>query len=225
MLICWFAPESPWYLVRNDRLEDARNSIRRLGGDKTTDQINAQLAMMVHTTKIESDLHAGTAYWDCFKGVDLRRTEIVCLTFMGQILSGSSFAYSPTYFFTTAGMNTDKAYQLNVGGTAIAFVGTCLSWFLITYIGRRKIYLGGMGTLVTLNMLIGILDAAVNNSSGLWAQAAFCIMWSFSYSLTIGPIAYCIISETSSVRLRPLSVVLARNAYQLVNIVSQILQR
>ena len=35
---------------------------------------------------------------------------------------------------------------------------------------------------------------------------------------------YSIISETSSVRLRPLSVVLARNAYQLTNIVSQVLQ-
>lgn len=35
---------------------------------------------------------------------------------------------------------------------------------------------------------------------------------------------YSIISETSSVRLRPLSVVLARTSYQLANIVSQILQ-
>lgn len=142
-MVCWLAPESPYFLIRKDRLEDARRSIRRLGGDKTDEQINSQLAMMVHTNKIESDLHAGTTYWDCFKGTDLRRTEIVCVTFMGQVLSGSSFAYrygwrlnilnltdgrSPTYFFTTAGMSRDKAYQLNVGGTAIAFVGTVLSW-------------------------------------------------------------------------------------------------
>jgi MFS transporter, SP family, general alpha glucoside:H+ symporter len=32
------------------------------------------------------------------------------------------------------------------------------------------------------------------------------------------------VSETSSVRLRPLSVVLARTSYQLINIVSQVLQ-
>jgi len=224
MIICWFAPESPYFLIRKDRIEEARVSIRRLGGSKTDEQINSTLAMMVHTNKIENDLHAGTSYWDCFKGTDLRRTEIVCLTFMGQILSGSSFAYSPSYFFTTAGMSTDKAYDLNLGGTAIAFVGTCLSWWVLSYVGRRNIYLGGMALLCVVQFIIAILDAATQSSSGLWAQAAFCIIWSFSYSLTVGPIAYCIVSETSSVRLRPLSVVLARNAYQLINIVSQILQ-
>lgn len=224
MILCWFAPESPYFLIRKDRIEEARVSIRRLGGNKTDEQINATLAMIFHTNKIENDLHEGTSYWDCFKGTDLRRTEIVCLTFMGQILSGSSFAYSPTFFFTTAGMSTDKAYDMNLGSTAIAFSGTCLSWLVLTYLGRRKIYLVGMSLLCVVQLLIAILDAATSSSGGLWAQAALCIVWSFTYSVTIGPIAYCIVSETSSVRLRPLSVVLARNAYQLVNIVSQILQ-
>lgn len=121
-------------------------------------------------------------------------------------------------------MSTDKAYDMNLGGTAIAFSGTCLSWFVLTYLGRRKIYLVGMSLLCGVQLLIAILDAATSSSGGLWAQAALCIIWSFTYSVTVGPIAYCIVSETSSVRLRPLSVVLARNAYQLVNIVSQILQ-
>jgi len=130
----------------------------------------------------------------------------------------------PTYFFTTAGMNDSKAFGLNLGSTAIAFTGTCLSWFVLSYIGRRKIYLGGMTLLCVVQLLIAILDAATQAQGSLWAQASLCIIWSFIYSMTIGPIAYCIVSETSSVQLRPLSVVLARNAYQLVNIVSQILQ-
>ena len=56
--------------------------------------------MIVYTIKIEAEIEAGTTYVDCFKGVDLRRIEIYCLTFVGQILSGSTFAYTPTYFFT-----------------------------------------------------------------------------------------------------------------------------
>ena len=224
MIICYFAPESPYFLVRKDRLDEARTSIRRLGSNKTDEEINSQLAMMVHTTKIEATLHEGTSYADCFKGTDLRRTEIVCLTFMGQILSGSSFAYSPTYFFTTAGIDSNRAYQLNLGSTAIAFTGTCLSWLLITYFGRRTLYISGQAVLIVGLLMIGILNAAAKTQGSLWAQAAFCILWSFTYALTVGPIAYAIVAETSSVRLRPLSVVLARNAYQLTNIVSQILQ-
>jgi SP family general alpha glucoside:H+ symporter-like MFS transporter len=221
---CWFAPESPWFLVKRDRLEEAKRSLRRLSGGMTEDQINGQLAMLVHTTKFEMAIEEGTTYKECFTGVDLRRTEVCCLTFMGQILSGSSFAYAPTYFFVNAGMSTKHSYQLNVGGTAIAFVGTIISWWLITYLGRRFLYVCGQAALCIILLIIGILSAASNSSASLWVQAAFCICWLFVYSLTVGPITYAVISETSSMRLRPLTVCLARIAYQLTNIVSQVLQ-
>lgn len=90
--------------------------------------------MMVHTTKMEAEIEAGTTYMDCLKGVDRRRTKICCLTFVGQILSGSTFAYTPAYFFTQAGMDNSRAFQLGVGCTGIAFVGTALSWWLITHL-------------------------------------------------------------------------------------------
>jgi SP family general alpha glucoside:H+ symporter-like MFS transporter len=224
MVICWLAPESPWWLVRQDRFEDAKRSIRRLGGSKTEDQINGQLAMMVHTIKIEAEIEAGTSYADCFKGVDLRRTEICCLAFVGQILSGSTFAYSPTYFFTQAGMHVNRSFQLGVGCTGVAFVGTFLSWWLISWFGRRTLYVWGQGILCTLLFLIGILNAASHTSGSMWTQASFCFLWLFTYSLTVGPITYAIVSETSSVRLRPLTVCLARTAYQIINVVSQVLE-
>lgn len=224
MVGCFFAPESPWYLVRKDRIDDAKHNLRRLGGSKTEEQINGQLAMMVHTVKIEAEISEGTTYMECFKGVDRRRTEICCVAFFGQILSGSSFAYSPSYFFTTAGMTPDNAYKLNLGGTAIAFLGTVLSWWLITYFGRRTLYVTGQGILFVTLFIIGIINSATSSKNAIWAQAAFCIFWLFVYSLTVGPIAYAIISETSSVRLRPLTVSLARTAYQLVNIISQVIQ-
>lgn len=101
MVLIFFAPESPWVLVRKDRLEDAKRMIKRLG-TKTDDEANGSLAMMLHTVKLENEITAGSNYWDCFKGVDLRRTEICCVAFAGQILSGSTFAYSPSFFFTQA---------------------------------------------------------------------------------------------------------------------------
>lgn len=79
-----------------------------------------------------------------------------------------------------------------------------------------------MATLATVLLIIGILDVSAGER-GLWPSGGLCVFWLFVYSLTIGPLAYSIISETSSVRLRPLSVVLARTAYQVTNIVSQVL--
>lgn len=224
LIACWFAPESPWFLVRKDRIEEARHMIRRLGGSKTTDQINGTLAMMVHTTKIEAEMHTSVTYWDCFKGVDLRRTEVCCVIFAGQILSGSSFAYAPTYFLTTAGMSPEYAYSINLGATAMAFCGTVASWALLPRIGRRTLYMTGQAVLGAILLLIGTLNAAVTTNTALWAQGGLCVFWLFVYSLTVGPIAYAIVSETSSVRLRPLTISLARNCYQVVGIVASVLQ-
>lgn len=126
MVVCYFAPESPWWLVRAERLEQAKHSIKRLSGGKTEEQINNQIAMMVHTNGMEAEETSGATYIDCFKGINLRRTEIVCVAFAGQILSGSSFAYTPTYFFTSAGLPTDAAFYLSLGAKGFAFVGTIL---------------------------------------------------------------------------------------------------
>jgi MFS transporter, SP family, general alpha glucoside:H+ symporter len=224
MVLCFFAPESPWFLARKDRLDEARRSLTRLSSEKTQETINGTLAMVVHTITIEDAVHVGSSYVDCFKGVDLRRTEIVCLTFAGQVLSGSAFAYSPTYFFTQAGISADASYKLGLGGTAMAFLGTVISWFLLTYFGRRTLYVIGQGILCTILLTIAIIASVSDSSTALYVQAGFTISWLFVYSLTVGPICYAIISETSAIRLRPQSVCLARNSYYIVQIIANVLQ-
>lgn len=78
-LLAYCAPESPWYLIRTGNSEGALSSIKRLSPTKTECEHRAQLAMMQHTNQLEMDISAGTSYWDCFKGIDRRRTEIVCM--------------------------------------------------------------------------------------------------------------------------------------------------
>lgn len=97
-ILC-FAPESPWHLVRVGKLEEARKSLERLqrssqSGDNSS--LDLTLAEIMHTNETEIRLNAGTSYLDCFRGTELRRTEIACMCFAGQVLSGSSFAYNST---------------------------------------------------------------------------------------------------------------------------------
>lgn len=222
---CIFAPESPWWLVKQNRLADAKKTLARLT-DSDSDRLNATISQMVHTIEIEREIESGSSYWHCFKGIDLRRTEICCLTFATQMLSGAQFAYGPSYFFLQAGMDTEDAYKLAVGSPALAFLGTVLSWLLLTYFGRRTIFLGGISTLAVLLFTIGMISAttSANNDSALWAQASLCLIWQLVYSLTLGPIAYVIISETSAVRLRAKSVVLARNTYNITTVWAAVLE-
>jgi len=174
--------------------------------------------------RLEKEMTTGATYLDCFRGTNLRRTEICCLTFAGQVMSGSTFAYGPTYFFEQAGMAPSNAYKMNVGGTALAFLGTVLSWFLISRFGRRTIYLSGVGILTVVLIIVGIVAASSSHGPALWVQAGFTVFWLFCYSLTVGPLAYTIISETSAIHLRAQTVCLARNSYNIINIISNVLE-
>lgn len=92
----YFAPESPWWLVRKGKIEEAKKALLRLtsqGRDPNFDP-DETVAMMVHTTALEEKITAGSSYLDCFKGVDLRRTEIVCMCWAIQNLSGTSIGPS-----------------------------------------------------------------------------------------------------------------------------------
>ena len=75
--------------------------------------------MMQHTTELEKDITTGSTYWDCFKGTDLRRTEIVCVIWSIQTLSGNTFSNYSTYFLEQAGLKPSASYSFALGQYAI----------------------------------------------------------------------------------------------------------
>ncbi len=86
LLAAYLVPESPWWLVRQGRLDDAKSSLRRLATKATYDEksFDQTVDMMLHTTALERAETKGAGYLDCFRGVNLRRTIIVCMTWAFQ---------------------------------------------------------------------------------------------------------------------------------------------
>lgn len=130
MVAAYYMPESPvrpflicpqsrakqvqWFLVRNNKLDEAEHNLRRVMAESEKSKANDVVAMMVHTNEIEQETVKGTSYIDCYRGTDWRRTEIACMTFSGQVLSGSEFAYSGTYVRHIHGSPDAQAWMANV---------------------------------------------------------------------------------------------------------------
>lgn len=220
-----FAPESPWHLVRKGKLEEAERSLNRLKRSSAGIDAKVTLAEIVHTNDLEVELSAGTSYWDCFRGVERRRTIIAMVVFAGQILSGSSFAYNSTYFFQQIGLDAKESYNLNVGGTGLALVGTLVNWFcLMPYFGRRTIYLWGMFAMATTLFVIGILNVKTELHGVGLTQAILCLVWTFMFQLSAGQLGWALPAEMGSTRLRQKTVCLARNAYYVISVIAGVLQ-
>lgn len=221
----YLAPESPWWLVRKGRVDDARKQLDRLTSKQANLNLEETIAMMVYTTEFEREHTANARYVDCFRGVNLRRTEAVCMTWAIQTLCGaSSIIGFSTYFFVQAGLDESNAFSLSLGTYALGAVGTMLSWFLIGRFGRRTLYLWGQIAMIVLMAAIGFSGFAGNTASQ-WAIGSMVVVYTFIYDATVGPVCYSLIAELSSTRLRNKTVVLARNSYNITGIIANILTR
>ena len=63
-----FCPESPWVLVRQGKIEQAKKSLKRLYSN-TEDDLDLHLQVITETLEFEAKLHASSRWIDMFKSV------------------------------------------------------------------------------------------------------------------------------------------------------------
>ena len=243
-----FAPESPWWLVRNGHDEKAAIVVKRLmSKNERLDENNVanKISEMKLTNEHEKALSAGTSYLDCFRGIDLRRTEVACLTWAVQNMSGSALMGFSTYFYKNAGLPTEQAFNLTLAQYSLGFFGTIGSWALMSYFGRRSLYISGIVAQGLIMAIIGGLGFAPANSTitttkrsgggsvaggstlavnvgASWGVGSLLLVFTLVFDLTVGPICYAIVGESSSTRLRQKTIVLARMVYNICGVLNNI---
>ncbi|KAK7424445.1 hypothetical protein QQX98_000410 [Neonectria punicea] len=215
-ILIFCAPESPWWLVRKGRLEDAAHAIGRLGR-KSTLKPNETVAMMRRVVELEKSSKEPN-HLELFKGTDLYRTLIVCCVYLAQNLTGNLIANQAVYFFEQAGVSTDTAFALGLITSALQMIFVMLSWILTTYLGRRTIYLWGSGFNVIMLIALGVAGSVGNSNSASLAMASLGLIVSVLFTLGPAPASWVIIGETSSIRLRPLTTGVGRASYYIVEI-------
>jgi MFS transporter, SP family, general alpha glucoside:H+ symporter len=219
LLFLQFSPESPWYLVRTNHESLALATLSRLGYPSPS----FTLSEMARTIDLENKKSRATSYLDCFRGADLRRTEIA----MGIFAVAQFTGVVSSYFFELAGLAASSSFSLSIGVSVLGLIGVVCSWFLIDRTGRRSTTLYGLAAIIILLFLIGILDVVGRGKGLVYGQVACIIGFAFTYLATIGPISFTLFAEIPSSRLRSRTVglgILVQNVFGvLMNIVVPLL--
>ncbi|KAL2152835.1 hypothetical protein VTH82DRAFT_3990 [Thermothelomyces myriococcoides] len=217
-ILMFLAPESPWWLVRKGRLEEAATSVERLGRRSRLNS-GETVAMMRRVVELEKT-EGEPSFWELFRGTDTYRTLIVCGVYASQNLTGNLIANQAVYFFEQAGVSTNTAFALGLITSGLQMVFVMLSWFLTTYFGRRSIYLWGTFVNVVLLVALGIAGSIGDPKahSASLAQASLGLIISVLFTFGPAPASWVIIGETSSIRLRPLTTGIGRASYYVVEI-------
>ncbi|KAJ4508074.1 hypothetical protein HRR83_005655 [Exophiala dermatitidis] len=214
-----FSPESPWFLMRVGRVDQARKTLISLYKSET--EADERIADMAATIQMESQMEQ-PSYLSAFKGTDRIRTLISMGVFFAQQAVGVIFVLSyATYFFQLAGMKAADALNLGVGISACGVVGNVVAWFILNRIGRRLLFVGGVAGCTVILLLVGILDV-VPTQDAKWAQGAMCVIYAFVYFLTLGAIAFVLLGEVSSLALRARTTALATATQAALGIALQV---
>ncbi|KAJ5557156.1 hypothetical protein N7513_002743 [Penicillium frequentans] len=216
----YFAPESPWNAVRRNKLDLARKSLMSLqqdGPDKER-TVDVTLAYIRHTTELEKGETSNASFLECFKGTNLRRTEINCVVWAAQILCGNAILGYAVTFLEAAGFTELQAFDVNISLSACYIIGGIICWFLFPHVGRATIYMTGMAFMFVCLIVIGGLGFAHDNSAKL-AVGILLVISTLANMITVGPACYPIVAETPSGRLRYKTISIGRFVYNLTGIV------
>lgn len=227
LIAVMFAPDSPWWLVRHERVNEARKALLRLTSKTATNfNLDEAVAMLQHTNEVEkyfNESGSRISYRDCFKGSNLRRTEIACMVWASQALCGVSLTGWAAYYYEQAGFDTESCFDLSIAMYALGILGSFLSWVLIPKIGRRRLYLVGLCAMQLVLTAGGVLGMTLPGKAAPWAIGSLLIVLTGIYDITVGPVCYVLVAEVPSTRLRTKTVVLARVLYNLISLLTTVI--
>ncbi|CAI4214322.1 unnamed protein product [Parascedosporium putredinis] len=201
--LLWFTPNSPRWLVFNDRSDEALQVLRSVRRKEDVDRGLPELEIAA----MREEGHVGRrekAPWkDLFNKRNLRRTTIACTVMTFQQLTGVTFSssYGPT-FYRSVGL-ADKAFVYAVVNNATSVVTAMMAMFFFDVFGRRSLIVHGGWSqgafLVAIAALGRIQDPNVHQSNGIVAgmQLYTCIL-----HMTLGPGAYITAAEIGTQTLR-----------------------
>ncbi|KAK6008869.1 hypothetical protein QM012_000772 [Aureobasidium pullulans] len=220
-VLAYLAPESPWNAVRRSKIDIARKSLHRLidQGSDHDHEVECSLAYIICTNEQEQLETEGARLIDCFRGTNLRRTEINCVVWAAQILCGNAILGYSVVFLEAAGFAPVAALDLNIALSACYIVGGVICWFLFPRLGRATIYMSGLTFMFFCLVAIGGLGFSTSKHAEL-AIGILLIVSTLANMITIGPVCYPIVAETPSGRLRYKTITIGRFVYNLTGIFS-----
>ncbi|EAW12294.1 putative MFS hexose transporter [Aspergillus clavatus NRRL 1] len=190
----WWIPESPRYLINNDRNEEALNILTKWhgGGDVNNTVVQFEYREIKETIRLENEAGSDSSYLDFFrtKGNLWRLAIIMSLGIISQYSGNALFSNYMNQIYEGAGITSqNQKLGLSTGKTILDIIVTVAAAMQVDRYGRRPLFLISISGMVLSFICWTITGAVYENSNSTntgsgYAQLVF--IWLFGVSYDVG---------------------------------------
>ncbi len=194
-----YLPESPVYLVRAGRRDEAHRMLLSQRGSES--EAREEITAIANEIEAEanSDVHVSWAEVFSYK-----RPMLIGLGLMFfQPLSGiNAIIFYSTKIFGIAGVHEDILATVSVCGVNV--IMTVVSMYLVERAGRRILLVWGLGTCAAALAPLGIVLLAANDHPSVQGVLAILLVIVYIIGFAVGPgaVSWVVMSETVPNRIR-----------------------
>jgi sugar porter (SP) family MFS transporter len=191
-----FMPESPRWLVKRNREDDARKVMKYT---RKSQDIDPEIREIKRTeSEQESAMTVLKSGW-----VRPMLIAGIGLAIFQQIIGINAIIYYAPTIFTDAGMKASASILGTVGIGIVNVLMTLVAIATIDKIGRKKLMLwGNVGMVVSLVVLAAILFSAGESASAAWIIVIFLGIFIVFFAATWGPAVWVILPELFPLKAR-----------------------
>jgi sugar porter (SP) family MFS transporter len=192
-----FQDESPHWLIRKGRVEDARQVLAKVRpADAVEKEIHDVESLDVSKSRLRDLLKPS-----------LRKVILVGVTLaaLQQITGINTIIYYLPTLLKGAGFGSGAALLANVGNGIVNVALTIVAIRLVDRVGRRPLLIGGLCGM-TVGLLVVAVDFVIGGSNlhgtGSIVAVAALFFYTASFAIGLGPVFWLLISEIYPVDVR-----------------------
>ncbi|XP_058109643.1 probable inositol transporter 2 [Magnolia sinica] len=177
-ILMWWLPESPRWLYRKDRKQEAIDILRKIYPPHEIEKEIEALRLSVEAEIADESSTGETNIFlkikNAWKNVVVRRglvAGIGCQVAQQFVGINTVMYYSPTIVQLAGFASNKTALALSLITSGLNAVGSIVSICFVDRVGRRKLLIGSLiGIIVMLGLLTGIFIGAEKNSPSVGSQ-------------------------------------------------------
>ncbi|OAQ60247.1 MFS transporter [Pochonia chlamydosporia 170] len=216
LVVVWpFFPESPYWLVREGKFDQARKSLERMYGFSHPDFYDIEIHRLQEDVRLCEEMTGATkanrtiwgfipnpaAELECFNKENRKRTlTAICAASSQQVIGAAFVIGNATYFLQLIGVK--EYFNASVVLYVIMLLSSAAAFPLSEMIGRRTLIVPSQFLLCFFLLLMGIMGCIPDQTKAGWAIVVFIYLWAIVYQVSIGATGFVLASEVATLRLR-----------------------